>query len=96
MSRARAAHPCRHGASVMATALPAEKHAQVRSLCLAYDKGDEDSKQVFIRDQLDEIFKPYQLHWRLTPKEVGIHPANRDGSTFTASAVQRSVPLLGA
>ena len=72
----------------METRLTDEQHAQVRSLTLEYSKGDEKTKQVYIRDQLDELLRPYVMRWRLMPKEIGIHPANRDGAAMTAFAAQ--------
>jgi hypothetical protein len=69
------------------TSLGAEEHHKVQKLCLEHEKGDEQSKQVFIRDQLDDIFGPYFLKWRLMPKQIGIHPCNRDQDEMTASGV---------
>ena len=54
------------------------EHQEMKLLRLEFEKGDEHSKQVYIRDELDDIFKPYLIEWRLRPMEVGIHPLNRD------------------
>ena len=63
------------------------QHAAVQALCLSFEKGDDDSKQVFIRDQLDIILKDVVIEWRLCPKEVGIHPSNRDQEGMTPAGV---------
>jgi hypothetical protein len=71
----------------MATSLKANEHLEVQKLCAEFERGDDGSKQVYIRDQLDEIFKPYMLPWRLLPKQVGIHPLNRDEAAMTPAGV---------
>jgi hypothetical protein len=60
---------------------------EVSLLCLEFEKGDEHSKQVYIRDQLDDIYKPYFIEWLLRPMEVGIHPLNRDEDGMTPLGV---------
>ena len=62
----------------MAVQLPAEDHQKVRQLILEFEKADDDTKQVFIRDALNEIFAKHIMDWRCLPKQLGIHPENRD------------------
>ena len=71
----------------MATQLSAADHETVRKLILDFEKGDDSSKQVYIRDALDEVFKPHYLMWRLLPKQIGIYPGNRDFDAMTAAGV---------
>ena len=73
----------------MTTMLSHENHVLVQKYCLDYEKGNEDSKNVFIRDKLDEIFQPHYLHWRLTCDEIGVSPANRDNDLMSASGCWR-------
>ena len=49
----------------MTTRLNSEDHQKVRKLILKFEKGDDDTKQVYIRDGLDEIFAPHLMQWRL-------------------------------
>jgi hypothetical protein len=67
--------------------LSPKDHQAVLALGLDFEKGNDQSKQVFIRDQLDMIFGPFLLKMRLHPHEVGIHPFNRDRESMTASGV---------
>jgi hypothetical protein len=62
-----------------------QEHAELRDLCLQYDKGNDDTKIVFIRDECHRLFGPYYMKWRLTPDEVGILPGNRDGDMMVPS-----------
>ena len=71
----------------MTTRLSSADHRHVQKLCSEFQVADEKTKQVYIRDQLDEVFSPFYVKWRLTPKEVGIHPGNRDGDRMTPSGV---------
>ena len=59
-------------------ALSADNHNRVQQLCLQYEKANDDTKNVFIRDELDNILAPIMMQWRCLPHEVGIHPCNRD------------------
>ena len=57
------------------------------SVGLEFEKGNEQSKQVYIRDQLDSILAPVFFKMRLHPHEAGIHPFNRDEDAMTPSGV---------
>ena len=67
--------------------LSATDHNKVLSLGLAFEKGNEKSKNVWIRDQLSTIFVKIVMRMRLQPHEVGIHPKNRDREKITAKGV---------
>ena len=71
----------------MATSLSSQDHAKVRALIVQFEKANDDTKQVYIRDQINDIFQEggHLLQWRLTPKQVGIHPANRDQAEMNAA-----------
>ena len=71
----------------MATSLSSQDHAKVRALIVQFEKANNDTKQVYIRDQINDIFQEggHLLQWRLTPKQVGIHPANRDQAEMNAA-----------
>ena len=60
---------------------------KVLQLGLDFRKGHDESKQVYIRDQLALIFAKRMLKMRLHPNEVGIHPGNRNSDEITASGV---------
>ena len=62
------------------TQLSPADHQRVLVLGLDYRRGDHESKQVYIRDQLVTIFAKHLLHWRLLPQQVGIMPGNRNSS----------------
>ena len=59
-------------------------HEKVKRLGLEFQKANDEAKNVFIRDELDTIFAPHQMKWRLHPWELGIHPVNRDWTPMTA------------
>ena len=63
--------------------LSAAEHQTVLAMGLDYQKGDEGTKQVYIRDQLDSIFTRFFIKMRLLSHEVGIHPGNRDDDVIT-------------
>ena len=67
--------------------LSAKEHQTVLQLGLDFRKGNDESKQVYIRDQLVSIFAKHQLKMRLHPQEGGIHPGNRNSDEITASGV---------
>ena len=71
----------------MTTQLTSEDHQKVRKLILEFEKGDDDTKQVYIRDGLDEIFAPHLMQWRLLPKQIGIHTENRDHDMMSPAGV---------
>ena len=62
-------------------------HQKVLQLGLDFRRGDDASKQVFIRDELAAIFDKWLLKMRLFCEEVGIHPGNRDTDVITAMGV---------
>jgi hypothetical protein len=73
------------------------EHQMVLQLGLDYQRGDDETKQVFIRDSLVRIFEPFLLHWRLCPQEVGIMPGNRNGDVMTPAGVwQRGKKILAS
>ena len=59
--------------------LPHE-HDRVKRLCLQFEVGGDDAKNVSIRDDIADIFKSYIMKWRLMPDEIGIHYDNRDST----------------
>jgi hypothetical protein len=69
------------------SSLSPEEHSKVQRLCLQFEQGGDSAKNVAIRDDLADIFKPCILKWRLMPDEVGIHPKNRDEDEICPSAV---------
>ena len=69
------------------TQLSQADHQMVLQLGLDYQRGDHESKQVFIRDQLVTIFEPHLLNWRLLPQQVGIMPGNRNSDVMTPTGV---------
>lgn len=76
-------------------ALSADNHNRVQQLCLQYEKANDDTKNVFIRDELDKILAPIMMQWRCLPHEVGIHPCNRDRALMSASAhIARGVKIV--
>ena len=62
-------------------------HQKVLQLGLDFRKGNDESKQVYIRDQLVAIFDKWLLSMRLHPDEVGIHPGNRTSDEITSNGV---------
>jgi len=58
-------------------------HNKVLELGLAYQRGDENTKIVWIRDSLGGLFKKKLIRMRLMPHEVGIHPDNRNTEKMT-------------
>ena len=62
-------------------------HEEVKALELQFLNANDDSKNVAIRDRLDEIFTGADVlfEWRLLADEVGINDVNRDGEGITAS-----------
>ena len=67
--------------------LTTEQHQRVMKLGLDYNKADTKTKIVFIRDQLAIEFGDHILNMRLHPREVGVHPLNRETGDITASGV---------
>ena len=57
----------------------------MQKLCLDYLSGDDAvGKNVSIRDDMQDLLKPYALQWRLHPDQAGIHPLNRDKLKITS------------
>ena len=52
-----------------------------------FGQGDEESKNVAIRDTLSDIFEPHMVPMRLLPKQIGVMPTNRDGDLMTVAGV---------
>jgi len=67
--------------------LSQEDHHKVLQLGLQFRKGDTESRNVYIRDQLVSIFEKFLIRMRLLPHEVGIHPENRNNDVITAVGV---------
>jgi hypothetical protein len=61
------------------------EHQSIQKLILEFLSGDDRlGKNVSIRDDMQDLLKPYVLQWRLHPDQVGIHPANRDNLKITS------------
>ena len=70
------------------TSLPVDQHRQVQALIQDFERGDENTKIVAIRDDLAMFFKDDVLKWRLLADEIGIHPCNRETLALTANGCQ--------
>ena len=72
-------------------------HEKVERLGLEFQKGSGDSKNVFIRDELDKIFAPHIMMCRVHPYQLGIHPVNRDWTPMTpAGCTSRGGEILAS
>ena len=62
---------------------------EILHLQIQFAQANDDSKNVAIRDRLDEIFQEAGIfmEWRLMPHEVGILDINRDGEGITSVGV---------
>ena len=56
-------------------------------LGIDFRQGTDVSKQVFIRDEAARHLLKFMLEMRLHPREVGIHPGNRDKLGITSRGV---------
>ena len=61
---------------------------RVMMLGLDFEKADDKSMFVYIRDELVKEFTPHMLDMRLHPGEVGINPSNRTSGDITATGVR--------
>ena len=71
----------------MVSKLSPSVHQAMLQLGLDFRKGTDDSKQVFIRDEAARHLLKFMLEMRLHPREVGIHPGNRDEEVITPRGV---------
>ena len=67
--------------------LSAREHDVVVQQIQLFKQGDDESKNVAIRDTLSEVFEKYEVPMTLFPKQVGIMPTNRDEDPMTVAGV---------
>ena len=67
--------------------LTPEGHHRVMMLGLDFEKADDKSMFVYIREELVIEFAEHLLDMRLHPREVGIIPSNRTTGDITATGV---------
>ena len=67
--------------------LSQSEHAQVMKLGIDFQRGDDCSKNAFIRDELALVFKKHLLEMLLESHEVGVHPVNRNNDEITHASV---------
>ena len=67
--------------------LSTAEHALVRGQIDLFHQGNDNTKNVAIRDRLDAMFKPHMIAMTLTTKQIGIHPRNRNQDAFTVDGV---------
>ena len=71
----------------MVSQLSQDEHQAMVRLGIDFRQGTDVSKQVFIRDEAARHLSKFMLKMRLHPREVGIHPRNRDRSGITPRGV---------
>ena len=71
----------------MLSKLSPSAHQQMLKLGIDFRKGTDDPKQVFIRDEAARHLSKHMLEMRLHPREVGIHPGNRNKEVITSRGV---------
>ena len=71
----------------MVSQLSQDEHQAMVRLGIDFRQGTDVSKQVFIRDEAAKHLSKFMLNMRLHPKEVGLHPRNRDRTGITPRGV---------